>query len=403
MKFRIAALLAAGLISTGALAADPKQQKTDYERELASVKALSTALQADPKAGSPAVRSTLDAVGARQKEAEDLAAVGEYELAKAILHEGYVALTKTLAGVKAGSGYGGPSGSMSGMTGSDGKPLALAKKKADFERELASAKALLDAARRADAETGGRQAREVGEIEALIGKATAAAGREDFDSADKLVDEALRRERALITAAKGASTSPATPAQSAAADEKAARERAAAQIDGRLGTAKAMLAALKSQNASKKLGRDAAIADSEQKLARAESLRASDPVAALALIDQAYAATRSDLQGMAGGGAQIPSGSAALDAGRRDMSGMGAEQNANALASQLRTARTLRDAYERKSKEKGLDAAATLARIDKLAADARALEGSDPSRALSAADEAYKLAKSSLEAARAAP
>lgn len=402
MKFRVTALLAALLFAAGVSAADPKQQKADYERELTSVRALGAALQADPKAGSPTVRSTLDTVEARRKEAEDLAAVGEYEMAKSILHEGYIQLTRTLASVKAGGPSGSPSGGMSGMTGADGKPLSFAKKKADFEREIASARSMLDAARRTDAEAGGRQGREIAEIEALIGKATAAAGRDDYDAADKLVDEALRRERALITAAKGGSA-PAAPAASAASEDKAARERAAAQIDGKLATARAMLSALKSQNASKNLGRDAAIAESEQKLARAEGMRGSDPVAALALIEQTYAATRADLQGMSGGSGSIKSGSAALEADSRDMAGMSAAQKANAIASQLRTTKTLRDAYERKSKEKGLDANPTLARIDKLAADARALEGTDPSRALNTADEAYKLAKTSLESARAAP
>ena len=149
------------------------------------------------------------------------------------------------------------------------------------------------------------------------------------------------------------------------------------------------------------MGRDASIAEIEQKLARAESLRSSDPSGGLTLVEQAYAATRADLQGMSGGSA-LKAGSAAMDAAnQRDMSGMSGEDKQKAIASQLRTAKTLRDAYERQSKEKGVDASATLAKIDKLAAEARALEGTELSKALLAADEAYKLAKSSLEAIRA--
>ena len=415
MKFRFAPLLAALLASAAVIAADPKQEKAAYERQLSSTKVLFQALQADPKAGTPAVKSTLDTVATRQKEAEDLAAAGEYELAKTILNEGYGTLQKTLASVKSGTGYSGPTGSMGGMggmsgmggmlgmTGADGKPLNYAKLKSEYERDLMSARSMLDAAKRAETQSGNKHPRDIAEIEALIAKATAAAARDDYVAANKIIDEALVRERALITADQGAKPQAATgSAAAAAADDKAARERAAAQFESKLSSAKAMLSALKSQNTSKKAGREASIAEIEQKINRAESMRTTDPVGGLALIDQAYAATRSDLQGMSGGGDGRKTGSAALEAAnQRDMSGMSGEDKAKAIASQLRTATTLRNAYERQAKEKGVDASATLKQIDKLAGDARALEGADPSKALVAADEAYKLAKSSLEAIRA--
>ena len=412
MKFRFAPLLAALFASAAVMAADPKQEKAAYERQLSSTKVLFQALQADPKAGTPAVKSTLDTVATRQKEAEDLAAAGEYELAKTILNEGYGTLQKTLASVKSGTGYSGPTGSMGGMsgmggmlgmTGADGKPLNYAKLKSEYERDLMSARSMLDAAKRAETQSGNKHPRDIAEIEALIAKATAAAARDDYVAANKIIDEALVRERALITADQGAKPQATTgSAAAAAADDKAARERAAAQFESKLSSAKAMLSALKSQNTSKKAGREASIAEIEQKINRAESMRTTDPVGGLALIDQAYAATRSDLQGMSGGGDGRKTGSAALEAAnQRDMSGMSGEDKAKAIASQLRTATTLRNAYERQAKEKGVDASATLKQIDKLAGDARALEGADPSKALVAADEAYKLAKSSLEAIRA--
>ena len=412
MKFRFAPLLAALFASAAVMAADPKQEKAAYERQLSSTKVLFQALQADPKAGTPAVKSTLDTVATRQKEAEDLAAAGEYELAKTILNEGYGTLQKTLASVKSGTGYSGPTGSMGGMsgmggmlgmTGADGKPLNYAKLKSEYERDLMSARSMLDAAKRAETQSGNKHPRDIAEIEALIAKATAAAARDDYVAANKIIDEALVRERALITADQGAKPQAATgSAAAAAADDKAARERAAAQFESKLSSAKAMLSALKSQNTSKKAGREASIAEIEQKINRAESMRTTDPVGGLALIDQAYAATRSDLQGMSGGGDGRKTGSAALEAAnQRDMSGMSGEDKAKAIASQLRTATTLRNAYERQAKEKGVDASATLKQIDKLAGDARAFEGADPSKALVAADEAYKLAKSSLEAIRA--
>jgi hypothetical protein len=411
MNFRITSLALALLVSASVIAADAKQDKAAYERQLSSVKVLYQALQSDPKAATPSVKATLETIATRQKEAEDLAAAGEYDLAKTILNEGYSTLQKTLSSVKGGTGYGGPSGSMSsmsgmggmlGMTGADGKPLNQAKMKADFDRDLASARSLLDAAKRTDAAAGGKQAKEIAEIESLIGRASAAAAREDYAAADKLIDEARRHEQAVITGATGNKPQAATgSAASAAADRKAERERASALFDTRLSTARSMLSALKSQNTSKNLGRDASIAEIEQKLARAESMRTSDPAGGLALIDQAYSTTRSDLQGMSGG-SNLKSGSAAMDAAnQRDMSGMSGEDKTKAIASQLRTTKTLRDAYERQCKEKGVDGSATLSRIDKLAGEARALEGTELSKALLAADEAYKLAKSSLEAIRA--
>ena len=399
----LSTLLAALLLSGAALAADPEKQKADYERQLESVNVLSKALTADPKAGTPEVKGTLDQVGARRKEAEELAAVGEYDLAKSILQEGYNTLTRTLAKVKSNTGYAGPSGSMSGMSGmagADGKPLALTKMKADFERELMSAKSMLDAAKRADTETGGRQSREISDIESLISKAVSAASKEDYPAADKLIDEAIARERKLITATKGSSDNASK--STAAADTKADQEKKLAAFDSRMNTARAMLPAVKSQNTQKNAGKDGKIAEIEQKLTRAESLRNSDITQAQKLADEAYADTRATIHSMQTK-PTVKSGSEALEPNTRDMramSGMSGEEKKATIQAQLRSAQAVRNAYERKAKEKGVDAAPTLSRIDQLTSDAKRLEGSQPEQALRAADEAYHLAKSSLEQVR---
>jgi hypothetical protein len=386
---RLAAVIAGIALSTAAFAADPKE-KADYERRLDSVKTLRQALQRDPAAESVNVKAALAKVEARQKEAAELAGVGEYGLAKSILDEGYQTLTATIAQTKGGTGYQAPAG------GDDGK-LRQDKQKADFERELASANALLDAAKRSDAEKGNAHGGDVTNIEALIKQASGAAGKNDFAAADKLIVEALNKEKQLIASLKGGSGPKASPAPAAAEGQ----DRDIKALDEHLLSSRTMLDALKRQNGEKKAGKDAVIKAAEQQLGRAESLRGSDPKQALRLANEADASIRGALQSI-----QKPStqkaGSAALEANEKS----GSAGNANAekkktdLASMLRSAQTLRDSLARQSSERGVDSGATLKQIDQLSSEAKRHETSDVDRALKSADEAYQTAKVAIEKLR---
>lgn len=73
-----------------------------------------------------------------------------------------------------------------------------------------------------------------------------------------------------------------------------------------------------------------------------------------------------------------------------------AEQNAE-IAKSLRSVDMLRELIVRRSRERGVDNAATLGKIDQMAAEALRLQASDPKRALEVADSAYQTAKVSVQ------
>lgn len=385
---RLAAVIAGIALSTAAFAADPKE-KADYERRLDSVKTLRQALERDPAADRASTKAALTKVDARQKEAAELAGVGEYGLAKSILDEGYQTLTATIAQTKGGTGYQAPA------SGNDGK-LSQDKQKADFERELASANALLDAAKRSDAEKGNAHRGDIANIEALIKQANGAAGKNDFTAAGKLIVEALNKEKQLIAGLKGSSGASAStvPAASEVQDHREIKA-----LDEHLLSSRTMLDALKRQNAEKKAGKDAVIKAAEQQLGRAESLRGSDTKQALRLANEADASIRGALQSI-----QKPStqktGSAALEANAKAGRAPNAEKKKTDVASMLRSALTLRDALARQSSERGVDNGATLKQIDQLSSEAKRYETSDVDRALKSADEAYQTAKVAIEKLR---
>lgn len=384
---RLAAVVASIALSTAALAADPKE-KADYERRLDSVKTLRQALQRDPAAGGANVKAALAKVEARQKEAAELAGAGEYGLASSILDEGYQTLTATITQTKGGTGYQAPA------AGGDGK-LMQDKLKADFERELASANALLDAAKRSDAEKGNAHRSEIANIEGLIKQANDAASKNDFSMADKLVVDALNKEKQLIATLKGGSG----PKAGAAPDASDARDREVKALDEHLSSSRTMLDALKRQDGEKKAGKGAVIKAAEQQLTRAQSLRTSDPKQALQLTNEADASIRGALQSI-----QKPStqktGSAALDADAKKPRPANAEKKKTDLATMLGSTKALRDSLARQSGERGVDNGATLKQIDLLSSEARRHETSDLDKALKSADEAYQTAKVAIEKLR---
>lgn len=413
MSRLITALLASTLLVSGAMAADPAGEKIAYQRQLDSVKTLTAALQRDNDAGSAEVRDALKTVGARQKEAEELAAVGEYEVAKSILDEGYKKLTATLARVKANEGYKNQPGAMAGMTGADGKLLSAEKMKADFEREYASAAAMLDAAKRTDAAKGGKHGKDIAALEALLLKARNSAAAGDLKSADKAVDEVLLKEKQLIAGlASGTGysgrvdTATGMGGMTGNDGQPLSTTKLKTDFDRKLMSASALLDAEKRLDGEKGNSHRVDIAAIESGIARAKAMAASgDLAAANQLIDemlvkekQLIAATKSNDAATAG----LKTGSAALEsAPSRDMTGMTGEEKTAEIAKTLRSTTSLRDLLARRSQERGLDNASTLGKIDQLVREARQLEKSDPNRALQIAGNAYETAKSGVESLRA--
>jgi hypothetical protein len=197
MSRLLAALIFSALFSIGAYAAEPSKARADYQRNLETVKALTTALQRDPDAGNPSVKATLSMVGERQSAAEELASVGEYELASGVLDEGYRKLTASLIKAKS-SGQLATTGEASG----NGQPAGTIKGKADFERLVLSADALMAAAKRVDGEKNNLHRSEIANLELQLSKAKTAANSQDWVAANRLLGEVLTGEKQIITSTK---------------------------------------------------------------------------------------------------------------------------------------------------------------------------------------------------------
>lgn len=283
------ALLASALLSV-AHAADPAKQKSDFQRRLDSVKSLSAALQRDKAASTPAGKETLAVVEARQKEASDLAAAGEYEVAGSVLDEAYKKLTATLAKAKAGA--------PTPPAATDGQPLSNGKLKEDFERKLSSANALLDAEKRVDSAAGSRHQSDIAGLDAGIGKAKAAAASGDFGLANRLIDEVLASEKRLIT-----TTKKSDPATAQLKSGSASLERdAAAPADNKAELARTLRSTTSLRDLlarrSKESGvdRSATLGKIDQQLGEARRLESSDPKRALQVASDAYAAAKTEVE-----------------------------------------------------------------------------------------------------------
>lgn len=364
-------------------AADAKddRRKAQFDNRLGSVKALSAALSSDPGASRPEGKAALAKVAARQKEAEELAAVGEYDAARMILDEGYALLTKTLAAMKSGTGY-------SGAAAAEG--AGGASRQAAYERSLASARSLLDAAKRGSAEAGGAKAADLTRIESTIGAAEKAGKAGDYGRGEGLANDALKELRPLLVSLKGGSSTSVGTAAAVPGEKDKAQLLAA--FDRELMGAKAILDALKRQNQEKRAGKDAEIEDIETRLRQAETLRGVDIAAADQLLDDAYKQTKQALQSVNVSGVQT----ASVAASGAGSGAAGAEAQRAEIDRMLKSSALLRDAVQRVSKEKGADSSSSLSRIDALSAEARSRQASDPARALQAATKANQAAKDAL-------
>lgn len=390
----IAIALACIAVSSPVVFAQTSAQRESYEKLLGTVKSLTTAAQREPGAASGNGRAALLAIAARQKEAEELAAAGEYGVAHTILEEGYRTLTQTLSSLKSGTGFTGATGSGAATTSGSGD----AARKASYERQMDTASALLDAAKRASAETQGARAADIVRIEGILTQARSVASGGDYVRADALVAEGLKDLRTLMVSMKGGSGEPRAAGDGGSATHSGNPQNAV-NFESRYSTAKALADALRRQNLEKNAGKDGLVADIESRLSRTQSLRSSDPAAAMALLDETYALTRNTLQGLQSA-SNLKSGNAALEASgvaKVPSSGEGQRAEAQRL---LDSAGMIRSAAERIGREKGHDNASALAVVDSFVSSARNSLASDPARAVQSAAEANRLAKEALEKAR---
>ena len=321
-------------------------------------------------------------VAARQKEAEELASVGEYDSARLILNEGYKILTRTLAKMKSGTGYSGSSGN------AVAEIVSANRGKASYERIMDSSRALLGAARRVNAEMGGVRTSDIERIDSLLGSAELAGRGSDYVRAESLASSAMNELRPLLASMKGSA-----PRLPEARDRSGNKTSDFAAFDSRMSSARALVIALRRLDQEKHTGKDVLIGELEGQLLRAESMRDSDPMSAQAMLDEAYNATKVNLQSMQTAAA-LKSGSAALEA--LDGSRPGTDARGAEIERVLKSVGILRKALDRINKEAGANDAAALAQIDVLLADARSRQASDPARALDTANEANQMAKNLL-------
>lgn len=197
MSRLLTALIVSVLFSVGTYAAEPIKARADFQRNLETVKALTTALQRDPDSGNPSAKATLRIVADRQSAAEELASVGEYELASGVLDEGYRKLTESLIKVKSGG-----SPLTTGVVSGNGQMTSVSKDKADFERLVLSADALMAAAKRVDGEKNNLHRSEIVNLELELSKAKTAANSQNWVAANRLLGEVLMGEKQIITSTK---------------------------------------------------------------------------------------------------------------------------------------------------------------------------------------------------------
>jgi hypothetical protein len=280
VKFSLIAAFA--VVPFSAEADDPKR-KADYENRLGSVKSLSAAVSRDPKADSAEVKTAMAKVAARQKEAEELAAVGEYETARQILDEGYKVLTTTLTAMKSGSGNAAPAGSTAAAAGSE---QDKARKLAAFDGRMSTAKAMLDAFKRQNQEKAAGKDASIADIETRLRQAETLRGA-DLGAAQGLLDDAYNSTKLGLQSMQTVSTmktgSAALEAGGAAGNADATR----AEIDRTLKSSALLREAVIRLSKEKGVDSSVALTRIDTLSGEARSRQAADPARALKAANEA--------------------------------------------------------------------------------------------------------------------
>lgn len=286
MSRLLTALLVSALISVSAHGADPVREKAEYGNFLETVKAMTTALKRTEDAGNPEIQRALSAVADRQKIAEELAAVGEYESARAILDDGYKTLINTLRTVKSSAASLAPT-----STADDVKLSANNKDKADFERKIVSADALMQAAKRVDSEKAGANRSQIESLDLQLSRAKAAAAGKNWGEANRLLADVLDGQKKLIAKAKG---DPATAGLNVGSPNPLTEAVSSRQAEQNVEIAKTLRSMemlrelIVRRSRERGVDNSATLGKIDQMAAEALRLQASDPKRALEAADGAY-------------------------------------------------------------------------------------------------------------------
>lgn len=286
MSRLLTALLVSALISVSAHGADPVREKAEYGNFLETVKAMTTALKRTEDAGNPEIQRALSAVADRQKIAEELAAVGEYESARAILDDGYKTLINTLRTVKSSAASLPPT-----STADDVKLSANNKDKADFERKIVSADALMQAAKRVDSEKAGANRSQIESLDLQLSRAKAAAAGKNWGEANRLLADVLDGQKKLIAKAKG---DPATAGLNVGSPNPLTEAVSSRQAEQNVEIAKTLRSMemlrelIVRRSRERGVDNSATLGKIDQMAAEALRLQASDPKRALEAADGAY-------------------------------------------------------------------------------------------------------------------
>ena len=286
MSRLLIALLVSALISVSAHGADPAREKAEYGNFLETVKAMTTALKRTEDAGNPQIQRALSAVADRQKIAEELAAVCEYESARAILDDGYKTLINTLRTVKSSAASPPPT-----STAGDVKLSANNKDQVDFERKIVSADALMQAAKRVDSEKAGANRSQIENLDLQLSRAKAAAAGKNWGEANRLLADVLDGQKKLIAQAKGDPTTAGLNVGSPKPLTEAVSPRQAEQnveIAKTLRSMEMLRELIVRRSRERGVDNSATLGKIDQMAAEALRLQASDPKRALEAADGAY-------------------------------------------------------------------------------------------------------------------
>lgn len=277
-------LIASLAFAPYAAEAQDSKRKTDYENRLGSVKSLTAAVSRDPKADSAEVKTAMAKVAARQKEAEELAAVGEYDTARQILDEGYKVLTTTLTAMKSGSGAAASGVTTPAVAGSSEQDKV--RKLAAFDGRMSTTKAMLDAFKRQNQEKAAGKDASIADIETRLRQAETLRSV-DLGAAQGLLDDAYNSTKLGLQSVQTASTmktgSAALEAGAGAGNADATR----GEIERVLKSSALLREALIRLSKEKGVDSSAALTQIDTLSGEARSRQAADPARALQAANEA--------------------------------------------------------------------------------------------------------------------
>lgn len=178
------------------------------------------------------------------------------------------------------------------------------REKADFERKLLSASALLAAEKRTDASRGNRRQEEIAAHEAAIDQAKRLASTGDFDAAHQLIDQVLVKEKQWLAESASNPATAGLKSGSAALTRDPQRdangmtgEDTRNEIERTLFSATALRNLMLRRSQEQGADNSAVLGRIDQLMDDARRLASTDPGRALQLAGSAYETARENVEG----------------------------------------------------------------------------------------------------------